>query len=398
MIRYSTAHREDIKFAFRNSPASEGTSDTQTIPRGIAVDSESKIPRSSSSRIYLPDIFLGPKFIPWQHKTTWKYSYLDPSYPVCNEYCRMTAFTFQALARQEDRELFCFSDPPAHVLMTSDRFGNTSLHLIAALGVSHGALITLLRGHPQINAVNSAGQSFMHVFDKPKRNKGLPDILNVLQSLGFDFGQRDINGKTFVHVWVEKGVHWTLLVPYIYLLGLRDNTGRKRVLENGVLKQIRWEPLQPLSSLDLRAELSDSLHCNWTGATDLIRCLRNGSSIEPFISRTPSINARDKRGPSPLYWSVQLGDIQGTKLLLIHRANVHARDCAGRGVLATAYDTGYNEDSVRYGRVEACRALAIDAGAVQNPTRFDEWDLRDDQELDQSAPNTILDFFQEASY
>ncbi|KAL8648461.1 MAG: hypothetical protein Q9226_005983 [Calogaya cf. arnoldii] len=87
-----------------------------------------------------------------------------------------------------------------------DRFGNTSLHIAAAHGVTYSSLKALI-DDVNVNALNTAQQTFMHVLN-PK-SMSLQDMFSLrrhLQSEGFWFYYRDVEGRTFLDSFKKRGI------------------------------------------------------------------------------------------------------------------------------------------------------------------------------------------------
>lgn len=86
----------------------------------------------------------------------------------------------------------------------TDRFGNTALHIAAALGAQYSDLRSMIQGNIfqkalNVHQVNTANQTFMHVLNPSNLN--LKDMLHLkkdLQAKDFDFYQRDVQGQTFL--------------------------------------------------------------------------------------------------------------------------------------------------------------------------------------------------------
>ena len=81
-----------------------------------------------------------------------------------------------------------------------DRFGNTPLHFTAICRPDHAYLIYLMDDiYVDVNAVNNAGQTFMHVLDP--RWMSPEDMIELREQLvreGFIFHHRDVAGQTFL--------------------------------------------------------------------------------------------------------------------------------------------------------------------------------------------------------
>ena len=96
----------------------------------------------------------------------------------------------------------------------SDRFGNTALHIAAALGAGVEELTNIMDSGVYVNETNTAGQTFMHVRNS-KYASHLSDSLSLRSELlkrSFDFARLDVRGQTFIRFLVDDGVLPTTVV------------------------------------------------------------------------------------------------------------------------------------------------------------------------------------------
>ena len=412
--RYSPAHLTDIKNAFRcsRSPAISTIASlgirTSTEYSSTVFESPTKIENEVSAQFRgkLPGELLTSQHNILPHRPGCPDAYVE-SFPKrfcdnCRAHFLSGLFDDGHAASREEQEAFCFRSS-SEELEDLDRFGNTFLHLIAALGPSLKSLEVALWRHSNINAVNTAGQTFMHILDPCNVLLCMERLFGTLEHRGFNFDQRDVYGKTFLHALVEKGFsfseYWA--EPYVRLLQWKDSTGISREVQVGsLLRKVRFEEIVE-DETDLHSKQRSSPdHSSWRdlhkyddqGRTELHRYLaspdgRYCTSLRKLRELTPISNQRNSAGWSPLHYSIRFGDIDTTEFLLRNGANVHARDNCGRGVLATAHIQwaasgdkakflyALRNDETQYPKIEACKAIAIDAGAVMKPSFFDEWDL-----------------------
>jgi hypothetical protein len=117
-----------------------------------------------------------------------------------------------------------------------DIFGNSILHIAAALGKPPKYLLHLLDLKANIHALNSAGQTFLHLVHAvfPEDSSDLCSLLNRLQSEEFNFYQRDHHGQTPLQLITRPWIHRAVLDKIVAELHLskillptsRDNFGR----------------------------------------------------------------------------------------------------------------------------------------------------------------------------
>ena len=110
-----------------------------------------------------------------------------------------------------------------------------------------------------------------------------------------------------------------------------------------------------------------------------LRAPEDDFTIMPILSRLldagANIHCRNRCGEVPLHLALKLGRRAATKFLINHKANIHARNNDGIGLLALGRQCslGAGYDETLYARIMLCIALLIDAGAVASPTILQEW-------------------------
>ena len=114
-----------------------------------------------------------------------------------------------------------------------DGFGNTSLHYAAAWGADYEALSALIDKVCDINSVNTAGQTFMHVLDPVMLSETFPALIDnflalidKLDSLSFRFDLRDHYGQTVFHHLTKRG----FLIPSSPSLRYKRDAGGNALL------------------------------------------------------------------------------------------------------------------------------------------------------------------------
>ena len=339
-----------------------------------------------------------------------------------------------------------------------DRFGNTALHIVAAAGPTVHQLLQCIDRGLEVNALNTARQTFLHILD-PWRILSVADnvlLRHHLVQLQFNFEQKDILGRKFVECWARP---WLPSPPaarwWLESLGGNDdklgiwyhardleNSGSLRGLQvwhhrcsesklsemraahhltinendpesvyhllahqkeypglietylashgrNCLHVTVEARKILPSSRLSLVERLLnettiDVNHHDRSGNTPLMTSIRLSPNehqvdiITKMLGHKAQIDLRNHKGESALHLAVKLGQIGATQALLSHGANVHVRSKRRLGVLAVGEfalrRAVMNID--RYARIMACISRVVDAGAVAEPTLFQEWDLQ----------------------
>jgi ankyrin repeat protein len=383
-----------------------------------------------------------------------------------------------------------------------DIFGNSPLHIAAALGKSLEYLLHLLDLNANMHALNNGNQNFLHLLQPVSIENfyNLYDLLNELQAKKFNFHQRDDHGQTPLHLITRPWIPLAVLdatAAWLYYLKIipplsRDNLGRTitgQLTEGDVNKseitrlqqqvddsfrvsriscefavedaevsclsnygnQTSIETMEDLLVYEQHADLlrtivkscefpqfedtngRNGLHClaearnlplpstvprhkaasditlsssrreaylkdlilvgvdadnhDHLGLTPLmafilhIRDDEDDEATTRILSRLcnagASINRRNREGETPLHIAVKMGSRAATKFLISRKANVHARDRKGMGIVALGMEQskGATQDEGLYARIMLCVSLVIDAGAVSAPTTLQEWTL-----------------------
>ncbi|AEO71790.1 uncharacterized protein THITE_124712 [Thermothielavioides terrestris NRRL 8126] len=328
---------------------------------------------------------------------------------------------------------------PAH-LGLRDSFGNTPLHLLAALeGYQEELLGMAVRcDRGSLRRVNTAGQTFLHVLNlecgdpaspnpyiPPRRNGCISPqveafsragsssrpqssdegsflayharLVQVIQSSYTDPSIEDAEGRNGLHCLAEAILNQQTMDRHV------QATGRphlKRKLEGtkdshyGTAASSPTTPTTTSSSSStspsseavlttrlrhLQSLLDPSvgvsvMHYDRLGRTPLMAFIEHVPDDHDDKARTLQtilvtlvradagvLEARNRRGETPLLLAARLGRKVALATLLECGANVHARDADGRGVLelldAEVGGVRASADVCLYARLEACRVL-----------------------------------------
>ena len=90
-----------------------------------------------------------------------------------------------------------------------DKFGNTALHIAAALGATCSELLEIIKMGGNVHETNIGGQTFMHVFNLVNWTSGeMHELRACLEHLDFDFFRLDFQGRTFIESIAIKEVDY----------------------------------------------------------------------------------------------------------------------------------------------------------------------------------------------
>ena len=169
----------------------------------------------------------------------------------------------------------------------SDRFDNTTLHVAAALEPTYVILEDLIDRGVDINAVNTAGQTFMHVLNPDLNHADIRKLLSMIHRRGFDFDVTDHLGQTIFHElirWNPDLLRRLAMPPWIHdHLWQRDSSRRNlkddvpsATISIEISTKIFWK------SFDATTDIVDSLiphteipqRADLPHITQMIKCIR----------------------------------------------------------------------------------------------------------------------------
>lgn len=97
-----------------------------------------------------------------------------------------------------------------------DIFGNTPLHIAANWSTTFPVFQSLIFAGADISAVNSAGQTFLHLLDATsllRKKSWFFWLIRLLHNRDFPFDARDECGKTFLHTFLQNHEHRKIIDP-----------------------------------------------------------------------------------------------------------------------------------------------------------------------------------------
>jgi len=114
-----------------------------------------------------------------------------------------------------------------------DTFGNSIIHIAASLLAPPSYLISLINMGADVNSLNNAGQTFLHLI-KPEvleHRNDFCQLLEILTIRGFNFSQQDPLGQTPLHLllrpWIRSDILHAIITQLDTLLVHRQmSTGR----------------------------------------------------------------------------------------------------------------------------------------------------------------------------
>lgn len=175
------------------------------------------------SPISLPGIF--PQYC-WSHmgqNVLLRCSDLDGSQTCCSKHHHTKTPTHRSLRRDIFARIIQRSIRSKDVDET-DTFGNSTLHISATMLAPPSYLVTLIKMGANVNSVNSAGQTFLHLV-KPEFLDCSDDfcsLLKILATSGFNFRQHDHLGQSPLHIllrpWVSADVLQSIITTLDSLL------------------------------------------------------------------------------------------------------------------------------------------------------------------------------------
>jgi hypothetical protein len=149
-----------------------------------------------------------------------------------------------------------------------DAFGNLVLHVAAALS-NFGELESLVNLGADINSVNSAGQTFLHLAAKSytRGYMGVGSLLRIAREHGFDFHKLDHLGQNTIHIltrpWISPHI-LDMVIATLYDLGI-DPTASRDYLGWTVVEQLNHFSSRDLEYDSVREAAILSLTCEKEG-------------------------------------------------------------------------------------------------------------------------------------
>ena len=276
-----------------------------------------------------------------------------------------------------------------------DRFGNTALHLAAALDAGYQEMKDIMEKGVSVHEVNSGGQTFLHLLKADNWNiTDVQSMMHHLKQNNFDFDHLDVLGQTFIesrpsgdgsskpHLphWLQYVLHIsnptsnTIDVDSIervfakqdQSLKLSDpsTTGKRWFSSHGFLsiraqkskdQQVTSALLHSLSAADLEPfryyRDPDGRNClhialDLDSMRSLLPDLQSSDNIKAMVRRllVVGINCdqHDNQGETPLMAHIRSGLYQDViaEDLVVAGASIEARNLNGESALHIAIQLG----------------------------------------------------------
>jgi ankyrin repeat protein len=293
------------------------------------------------------------------------------------------------------------------------------------------------------DAANTFGETFLHLVKwvDPDISEEYSSLLRLLSGLSFPFRQRDVHGRTFLHVLFESSpIQFFQDKTLCEILSIvkpnhldMDNQGHtlQKLLDMELGTRSFVSALDAHKSLDLKMNLlcnSKTVdgrswkdiwinHDEWViadwlnydkssnglewidsaGDNILSSLLKleswdNGREEPDLLEKLKSllnlgvpIHMRDKEGNTALAIATVRGLRSPLSMLLSSGANCNTRNYKGTGILSQAslrmLEASRENDDRRYATILSCFTLLVESGAKAEPTQQEEWIDRSHREM-----------------
>jgi ankyrin repeat protein len=218
-----------------NSRPSSSSSKISTLLSRMSLSPRSSVfngPKSStfarsctslSNEIEYPTILPGvfPEYC-WQHLNESKLhqcSDLDGSHTCYSKHYRTSTPTYRSL-RVDIFQRIVQRTIRSKDVHEEDTFGNSVIHISATMLAPPSYLISLIKMGANVNRVNNAGQTFLHLI-KPEALDQRDDFCSLLEILsvqGFNFRQHDHLGQSPLHILMRPWIRPDILRAIITTL------------------------------------------------------------------------------------------------------------------------------------------------------------------------------------
>ncbi|KAI4226294.1 MAG: hypothetical protein L6R36_003285 [Xanthoria steineri] len=254
-----------------------------------------------------------------------------------------------------------------------DRFGNTSLHIAAALGATYQELQAIVDKGASIHVWNSGGQTFMHLLNPLRMdNNSLISLTNHLKRNNFNFNHRDVEGHTFIDSLDLRGLYMLQYAEFwptstMYSL-------RRELYEQGRIARVappwlnNWSEVWSYSVYPNLCELLEvpkvvlgrSKHFDDFHGRNYLHIAAGKAETPPKISEQSFMDSRlslvrdllsigveldhhDNRGETPLMSHIRTQSSQDKTILeLLHSgADINSRNKHGETALHISIKLGY---------------------------------------------------------
>lgn len=275
-------------------------------------------------------------------------------------------------------------------LLTTDKFGNTTLHYAAA-GRNFDKIMMLLNKGVPAEALNTSGQTFLHLLDAQGQINSYIEILHHLMDLPtpFPFLQKDNYGFTIAHRF------------FFYTNDTEDISPEELSEVSSVLGTQDFRDME----LDFSVRFTKVDCEDWAGGdpdlvtmldkngdTFLIAMLKawpengNWNTLVTLINKLTShgeskanVNAYDANRNTALAVAASKGLCPAVEQLLDLGANPNATNLAHKSVLKHASEYLHAarklDDSELYTKIFICQKILVCHGAMKEVTASEEFSL-----------------------
>ncbi|KAH7377509.1 hypothetical protein BKA64DRAFT_688292 [Cadophora sp. MPI-SDFR-AT-0126] len=281
-------------------------------------------------------------------------------------------------------------------LLSTDRFGNTVLHHAAAAR-NFDSILILLKGGAEAAALNTLGQTFLHLLGVGSQGAEYLEILQHLmqQPTPFPFRHRDHYGLTIAHIVFCSVLDSEHIFPEqmteIYTLVGDRHLGNAEIAETVGDVDLDFQARFAVAEIEnwVNGDTDLAIEVDKNGDTCLLAMLKawpddlHYRNLLPLVDKLTenrqfiaTINAYDRCGKNALMIAAGRGMLLIVERLLALGANPNATDFERYSVLENvqiARDSAKNCDTSWHTSILLCESFLISRGAVRRVDPFLEF-------------------------